>query len=198
VCHDAVSRAALEALRGKYQEMLRMRLDDEAHPGSDTRREMAALAARFPGALRELDEAPLDVIRERIRALSRCVDSGAPVEPWMHASAVFHSLTRGALAAKRWLAGRRVVDDALVAEFLIALAGSPHGEDARAWTSDLALVAAPPGGKLTELVFARVAVEMGVSVDEARELVIGPPKGERSLRVAARRSPRRSPRRPPR
>jgi hypothetical protein len=153
-----------------------MRLFDEAHPGGDPRLEMAALAARFPGALRELDEAPLDVIRGRIAALSRCVESGAPVEPWMRASAVFHALTRGALAAKRWLGGRKVVDEAAIADFLLAVEGSAHAEDAKAWARELQLVAAPPRGKLTDLVFERVAAHLGLPVGEARALVVGPPK----------------------
>jgi hypothetical protein len=178
VCHDAVTRDELEGLKSKYEEMLRMRLFDEANPGGDPRREMAALAARFPGALREIDETPLDVIRARIDALGRCLESDAPVEPWMHAGVVYHALARGALLAKRWLAGRKVVDDTLVTEFLAALEGAPEETDAKAWAKDLALVASPPRGKLTDLVFERVAARMGVSVDEARRLVLGPPRGE--------------------
>jgi len=183
VCHDTVGRDVLADLNRKYEEMLRMRLHDAEHPGGDPRREMAALAARFPGALRELDEAPLDVIRTRIDALRRCLDSDAPPEPWMHAAALYHSLARGALLAKRWLAGRKVVDDALVDAFILAFDGTPQGADGMAWAADLALVAAPPRGRLNDLVFERVAAEMGLPVREARRLVLGPPRRERPPRA---------------
>ena len=153
-----------------------MRLHDEAHPGGDPRREMAALAARFPGALRELDEAPLDLIRRRIEALTRCLESGAPVEPWMSATAKFHQLTRGALLAKRWLAGRKAVDSAMTEAFLRSLAGARDEEDARAWAGELQRVASPPQGKLTGLIFERLALHLGLPLHEARELVVGPPK----------------------
>jgi hypothetical protein len=173
---DPLSREALAELKAKYEEMLRMRLHDQAHPGGDPRLEMAALAARFPGALRELDEAPLELIRTRIDALSRCVDGSGSVEPWMPATAAFHRLTRGALATKRWLGGRKIVDPELSAEFRRFLTESPDREDAEPWAPELALVASPPSGKLTELVFERVAARLGIPLDEARALVVGPRK----------------------
>src|SRR5580692_9887997 len=121
---DSVSRNELAELRSKYEEMLRMRLFDENHPGGDPRREMAALAARFPGALRELDEAPLERIRARLAALSQCLGTGAPPERWMCATVLFHRLTRGALAAKRWLGGRKSVDREVITRFVSSFEGS--------------------------------------------------------------------------
>jgi hypothetical protein len=179
---DPVTKSDIAELEGKYAEMLRMRLHDQAHPGGDPRREMVALAARFPGALRELDEAPLERIRERLEALSRCIATGDPPEPWMCATALFHRLTRGALAAKRWLGGRKRVDERVIAEFQRALGGSTDDREARAWAMDLARVASPPGGKLSALVFERVAAGLNVPTREARALVVGPPSPRRSAR----------------
>jgi len=173
-----VSTDELVELLGKYEEMLRMRLEDEAAPGGDPRREMAALAARFPGALRELDEAPLAAIRGRIEELSRCVADGARPASWMLATALFHRLMRGALAAKRWLGARRHVDAELTRAFLEEITGSPFASDARAWASDLARIAAPPRGRVTDVVFERIAEQLGVPTDEARRLVVGPPRSE--------------------
>jgi hypothetical protein len=169
-----VSRAELAELKWKYEEMLRLRLEDSAHPGGDPRREMAALAERFPGSLRELDELPLEAIVARIDALSRCVDSGQAMAPWMPASVRFHQLMRGALVAKKWIGARRSIDSALARVFRDGLEGSPSGKDALAWADDLDRVAHPPQGKLTALVFARLADELGVSPREARERVLGP------------------------
>jgi hypothetical protein len=170
-----VSAEELAELLHKYERMLGMRLADEAHPGGDPRREMKTLAARFPGSLREIDELPLEAIRGRIDELSRCIAGGAQPAPWMFATAKFHELTRGALAAKRWLA-RRSVDASLARSFLEAIDRSVLAEDARAWASDLARIASPPRGRLTDLVFERIAEEMGLEVNEARQLVIGTPR----------------------
>jgi hypothetical protein len=172
---DGAPDELLELLR-KYEEMLGMRLADEAHPGGDPRREMAALAARFPGSLRELDELPMQAIRGRIEELSRCIAEGRHPAPWMRATALFHRLTRGALAAKRWLGARRSIDAELAGAFLDEIERSVLVEDARAWASDLARIAAPPRGKLTDMVFERIAQEMSVPIDEARRLVVGTPR----------------------
>jgi hypothetical protein len=179
---DPVSRSDIEELRSKYAEMLRMRLYDQAHPGGDPRPEMVALAERFPGALRELDEAPLERIRERLEAVSRCIATGEPPKPWMCATALFHRLTRGALAAKRWLGGRKRVDEHVIAEFLRSIEGSAAERDARVWAKDLGRIASPPSGKLSELVFERVAAGLNLPTREARALVVGPPSTRRSAR----------------
>ncbi len=169
----------LAELLHKYESMLAMRLADEAHPGGDPRREMAALAARFPGSLRELDELPLLAIRARIEELSRCVAGEQHPASWMRATATYHRLMRGALAAKRWLHARRSVDVELTHAFLKEIQRSPFAEDARAWAPDLARIAAPPSGKLTDLVFERVAQQMRLSTNEARQLVVGAPRRQR-------------------
>jgi hypothetical protein len=170
---DRISRKDIAALKSKYEEMLRMRLFDLAHPGGDPRREMAALAARFPGALRELDEASLEQIHARLEALSQCLATGSPPDAWMCASALFHRLTRGALAAKRWLAGRKSVDEDVIAAFLESLEGSVDEVEAREWAQNLAAVASPPHGRLSELVFEHVARGMNLPFSEARALVVG-------------------------
>ena len=59
----------LTDLRAKYEEILRLRLLHGTGDEPDPRRAMAALAGRFPGALRELDDLPLPEIRARIEAL---------------------------------------------------------------------------------------------------------------------------------
>jgi hypothetical protein len=170
------SAVELDALRAKYAEMLRLRLLHASDHEPDPRRDLAALAARFPGALREIDSLSLDEIRKRIGALEAAAHDRSRVEPWMTALALFHALTRGVLLAKRWLAGRKHVDARTRAAFAAAARTLAFPDDARAWTDDLARVAAPPSGRVTNLVFERVAVKMGTSVGEARALVFGPPR----------------------
>ena len=84
---------------------------------------------------------------------------------------------RGALAAKKWLGKRRVVDPALKQTFRDGPHGFVYAEDALLWADALGRVARPPMGKLTALVFERLAAELGVSVNEARARVRGPRPG---------------------
>lgn len=174
------SAGDLAELRTKYEEMLRLR---EAHAAgdpsdADPRRAMAALAAQFPGALREIDELPMEEIRARIDAL-RAAENGGAAPAWMGATALFHSLTRGALCAKRWLAGRKVIDASTRDAFEREASRLCYAEEARAWSSELHRIAAPPQGRVTELVYERIAAALAVPVREARILVFGLPRRER-------------------
>lgn len=137
---------------------------------------MAALAARWPGALREIDQVPLAELERRERHL-HAVAAGDPPEPWAVAMDAYHRQLRGALGAKRWLAGRRMVDDALRAKFLRATASLPHGDDLRAWHDDLPALATPPGGRLLPLVLARLTVVTGFEPDTLRALLFWPRPG---------------------
>ncbi len=172
----AVTREALEELRAKYSEMLDMRIVHRgpAEVASEARERMARLAARFPGSLRELDELPLEVIRGRIEHLEGVLRGEVEGEPWVAAVALFHSLTRGALCAKRWLEGRKRVDAAVERDFAAVVAGMAFPQDARVWAGDLARVARPPRGRLVDLVVARIAASLGTSESGARQLVFGP------------------------
>jgi hypothetical protein len=181
--HD-LSAHELRDLRDKYEEMLRLRLvharasEDAAFAEPDPRATMAELARRFPGALRELDELPLDAIRGRIEALAAAEADEARREPWMHAQARFHALTRGALAVKRWLRGRALTP-ALIEAFPAALGTMAEADEARVWVGDLAVLARPPRGRLMEPIYARLARELGIEIATARAAVMPPSRAER-------------------
>ena len=179
------TRDTLEQLRDKYREMLAMRLEHDSGNEDEAaaRARMAALARRFPGALREIDDLELGVIRDRIAGLDAALRGECAVEPWMDAMALFHALARGALRAKTWLAGRKTVDAAIASAYERYATDLATSGDALAWTDDLAQVATPPRGRLMDLVFARVAASLGTSEHEARRLVFGPPR-RRAARTA--------------
>jgi hypothetical protein len=199
---DATTRDTLERLRRKYGEMLSMRLAHDSGEESEARarERMAELASQFPGSLREIDDLELGVIRDRIGKLDAALRGDAGVERWMEAVGLFHTLARGALRAKRWLAGRKTVDHATVLEYENDIngvddpersparqAGAPVSReepsaDALAWSDDLALIAAPPRGRIMDLVFARVARTLGTTEIEARHLVFGVPRRARGSR----------------
>lgn len=166
-----VEAAALADLVAKYTEMRRLRVEAVELPSADPRPALAALAARFPGSLREIDELPLEEITSRIAALESAVADAKTAEPWMEAIALFHELTRGALDAKRILAGRKDLDDEARLEFDRAVAALGEREGARAWTDRLDDIARPPRGRVTDLVFERLAARLAVTVAEARRLV---------------------------
>jgi hypothetical protein len=170
-----LSRDALEELGSKYREMLAMRLEHEAgnEDVARVRERMARLASRFPGALREIDELALEAIRERLRRIEAVIDGIGALAPWMEATASFHALARGALWTKRWLGGRKTVDPDMLREF----ASVAPADVARDWADRLETVASPPGGRLTDLVFQRVARLLGTSVEDVRDRVLASRRG---------------------
>jgi hypothetical protein len=126
---DAVARAAL--LR-KYRVLARWRrakdrafetspheaqtdpADEPDRPGGvedalADRASMRALAAEFPGALRELDRLGSVELERRVMVLSRA-DAGHDDEPWMGWIVAYHELMRQVLADKRAGTGGRAPD----------------------------------------------------------------------------------------
>ncbi|MBS2018440.1 MAG: hypothetical protein JST00_36585, partial [Deltaproteobacteria bacterium] len=102
----------------------------------DPRVAMTRLAREFPGALRELDELPLGSIEQRIAELDGAIGDATRIARWMRAMDAFHRHARGALAVKRWLAGRSITGTTRD-ELARDLASLEHGDDARAWLDAL-------------------------------------------------------------
>jgi hypothetical protein len=148
-----VADLPLSDLRAKYEEMLALR---RAGHAGDPRPRLRALAARFPGALREIDELPLDRIEQRISELARAERDPSGATPWMRAMARFHALTRGVLFVKKNL-------------------GAPGAwpVEAELWRADVARVARPPRGRLMDLVYERLARELDTTPSAAKRLVFG-------------------------
>lgn len=118
----------------------------EARPGR--RRTMQALAARFPGSLRELDDASLEALSHRLVAL-RLAALGADCQPWMPACSLFHEGLREALAARRG-------------------APSPFWSERESLQRQLAR---PPTGRLLDVVWTAVAETLRITPGEAERLV---------------------------
>jgi hypothetical protein len=156
--------------------MLSMRLEHESgeEDAGRVQTRMARLAARFPGALREIDELEIDAIRRRIAELEAAFAGRGPVQEWMEVLALFHALARGALYAKRWLAGRKRVDAALASAYERQAAEFEFSRDALLWAEALDRIAKPPRGRVLDLVFARLAVDLGTTQERARTLVFRP------------------------
>ncbi len=166
-----IDRENLRQLHVKYTEILRLRRLALSDPSHDPKLEMVALARSFPGALREMDLLPLGVVEARLAMVGAVIAGDAPPTPWMDASLRFHSLVRGALVAKRFLAGRRAIDETTLAAFVAHAANEREPDESLAWQDSLALLADPPHGRLLDLVFERLATRLGTTEDEARALV---------------------------
>jgi hypothetical protein len=134
---------------------------------------MSALAARFPGALRELDDLELVEIQRRIESLDAVLGGGGEVELWMNATALFHSLARGALWAKRWLRGRALAAGELEVAYEADAKALEFAREALVWKTELALIARPPGGRLTRLIYARIGRVLDVPEAEVARTIFG-------------------------
>jgi hypothetical protein len=168
-----IDRRGLVALRAKYLEMKRLREENDAGQAGDPTPAMRALAARFPGALREIDELSMATIDGRIAELDRAIEAGEAA-PWMVALARYHAWLRLALQLRRdvrertlgparaWLAARGQPDEEL-------------GEDA-VDDETLRAILRPPAGRLNRVILLRVAAELDTADDWIESLLREPPE----------------------
>lgn len=169
-----VTLEMIAVLREKYREIKRLRAVDNEHRtravAHDPKREMAALARRFPGALRELDELPLHVIDERLALLDAALrDQSVP--EWAALQVGYHGAYRFALRIKRRVAGKGALDTAALEALLAALHAEPVAhQDAELWEPSLAqldlaelrAIVRPRDGRLHSWVLQHVAARAGV------------------------------------
>lgn len=153
----------LTALLGKYVEIKRLREEESA---IDPARAMRALSAAFPGALRELDSLPIEIIDSRIASLERAIESDSP-ELWMRALDRYHAWLRLALQMRREVPERTVGS---------ARAWLTRCQDEPAMRVDDALLQAllfPPRGRLNRVVLAHVAADLDTTSAWLESLLSG-------------------------
>ncbi len=148
------------ALARKYRAMADLRRAHAAGGGTATPAVLRALAAEFPGALRELDALTLETLDRRAEALTAAADGTTPAEPWMTWLQGYHGLLRAALRVKRRVARAPVIPDAradALAREATEAAGIPLD------AAFVRAVAHPPGGRINGVVFARLGEHLGVA-----------------------------------
>ena len=159
---DSSEHKALRALHSKYQTLRALRLEVRAEP---PRAPLLALAREFPGALRELDQLPMELIDARLDAIERVLAGERPIEPWMRMQIGYHGFMRAVLRIRRLSRGRSVdFDDA--ARELAALPYEPALDEppaSRFGLVELRLIRRPPGGRLNPWVFREVAKDCGTT-----------------------------------
>jgi hypothetical protein len=145
--------STLRALARKYETLIEihealLRFDDGRARTLDR-----ALAAEFPGALRELQTTPIEDLLQRSKALAAAAEGRGPVEDWMAWMHAYHALLRAALHVKR----HGGLDDVAM----------QHARDAGI-SVDEAFAAAcrrPPAGRIGDIVLRRLGRHFGVAPD---------------------------------
>jgi hypothetical protein len=165
---------ALRALARKYHVMGTLRAAGAGDETPDERAALRQIAAEFPGALRELDTLPTDVIAAREHALEAAATSGI-VEPWMSWMHGYHALMRAALALKRRY-GKTTPVDPEALQAIARAAGVPLDD------AFVHAVASPPSGRLMAVVFDRLSAEFGISRKLIWDTLFPARKGERGYR----------------
>jgi len=156
-------------LREKYREIKRLRTVDAEHVAHgrahDPKPEMAALARRFPGSLRELDELPMAQIDARLSALDGALTEQR-VPEWAALQVAYHGTYRFALRIKRRSARKGPLDEAAlqhtIARLLASTQAELDGEPDEPRIADfdaqeLWAIVRPAGGRLQPWVLAHVA-----------------------------------------
>lgn len=195
---DSEPLAGLRLLLDKYERLLAL---SAATPGrTDARRSaMREIATRFPGALREWDQHKGPELERRrdvvAAALGEAERPGSPTpplellevagEPWLRLGLLVHLGFLRVLALRGWLLENAIartavaVDEQVLARCLAWAAEQPLFRSFRRMSgglpslSELRDIAVPPSGRLTELVYVRVAAAGGVSVADLKHTLYG-------------------------
>lgn len=154
----------MRELRDKYVEMRAMRVAHARGEGGDPRERMRALAARFPGALREIDELPLEVIEARIEELDAALAGHHEAPRWAVLLERYHAWMRAVLAIRRAAGAARDHARALAwIEGAPEEHGGPRREELRA---ALDAILRPPAGRLSRWIFERLGREEGLEASQ--------------------------------
>jgi hypothetical protein len=168
------------ALAEKYATMRALR---EAGGPNASRETLRELSARFPGSLAELDRLEAVVLEERAVESARLaavahergtIDHDA-LPTWAAGWISVHRAMRGALNIKRRLGATRRLDEP-AREVLLADIERDGTDEERALLDELDRIAAPPNGRLLDLVLSQVAGELGVAGDLRAVLMPRPRK----------------------
>jgi hypothetical protein len=154
----------LGALRTKYRTLVSLRTAAGPLTANELRPQLAALANAFPGALRELDQLPLDLIETRLRAIEGVLESRAELEPWMRLQIAYHGFMRAVLRIRRELRRQTELDPTQSTGQISYTPAEDEPPLSRFDVSALRIIQKPPQGRLNPWVLEQVALDCGVSV----------------------------------
>lgn len=163
----AQDRVALKELARLYATLLELRERrgrDEEKP-ADAR--FRALAGELPGALRILDQMPLDALSLRAAELARVAAGETLPPPWVESTLAWQSVMRVALAIRRAAGRERSLERAR--EVLAGRAPAHHATT----TDDLEAIVRPEDGRLVVWALCRVGASVGRPPDAVEREVFG-------------------------
>lgn len=120
----APPRVDAAALARKYAALVALRRRRDAGGDAAGGGTLRALAAEFPGCLRELDTLGLPELERRARVATAAGANALAAEPWLAWIAAYHELMRTALALRDPARAGTVAVDAT---FAAAVRDPPHG-----------------------------------------------------------------------
>jgi hypothetical protein len=160
--HTSPTPEQLARLLDKYRALRQLRVTRaEVSP----RAELSALAASFPGALRELDRVPLPLIEQRIASLSAALENRERVAAWMTLQIAYHGFMRAVLRLRRGLLSvseHELSDPHACLQRLAYIAAGDEPAPERLDTTALSVIRRPPGGRLNPWVMEQVARDLAV------------------------------------
>jgi hypothetical protein len=192
---DDLSVERLARLAEKYRVLAELRARREALQAGGAQRFDARearsrrsafrrVAKEFPGALRELDATPAEVLRARHAIAGeahRATSAGEPypLPLWLELADAYHRELREALAIKHWLARRLprggTVDESIQRAFRgwYARLAFRQREAPELSAAELAHYLSPPGGRVQGVVWEHMEARFGRTHAELERLLFG-------------------------
>jgi hypothetical protein len=136
------SADGLQALVRKYERLTALRIRRDGNGAPATRDELRALAAEFPGCLRELDTLGPAELDRRTAACAAVAAGAVAPEPWMAWIDGYHRLMRQALETR---------------------VARSRGQAPDAADDFAQAVLTPPGGRMGVVILRTLSVRFGVS-----------------------------------
>jgi hypothetical protein len=162
-----VDQGELDALSAKLSELLALRALGDADPPADRLR---ALAARFPGALRELDRTPVAVLTERLEALRAARISGEAPD-WARSTSRYHGWLRVGLRMRAASARTEAAAILWASTYVPVFPGDPTRERLR--PEVLGRLVAPPSGRLVRVAVLLAAEDSAVTPEALEASLVG-------------------------
>lgn len=165
----------------KYHEIRALRAHDSDEHADDPKPRMRALATRFPGALRELDELPFELLETRIVEVEAALRGDMAPPRWARLMLEYHAWMRAALDLRRAAGPSRDRERALAwidRDFTPPGQTGPGAAELRAATD---VVLRPPAGRLNRWLLTHLAARHG-GTPETVEAELFPPSPRRRAR----------------
>jgi hypothetical protein len=148
-----------------------MRLAQAEGSNIKAKEDMRALAARFPGALRELDRLTMTQIDERVRLLEESIEQSRTPPAWAPYACAYHGWMRGILKLRSLIGDERDVATALAILRAHYVAADDEPELSQFDSRSIQEILNPVEGRTNSWVFRRIAEEFGENATQVERAI---------------------------